>query len=299
MSVTRLLCVVALGSLGIGSCARDTGPATGGASDAERERVLRFWDRVSAATSARIAHDCAKARDLYREALALDPKHEDCLYYLGQCQRELEQPTEARQAFLRLVEANPASARGHLALGALLASSDPEEPMDLPQAEKHLRRAHEINGEESGPMVRLGEVLILERQAGEARRWLESALRTNPKSVEAAFLLGYLTWESGDEKRALGLAQNAREAATTQAPIKGVLNEGDRKAPQFIAAPPLTNPMGRMLFGDLAGFVRQAAQARETASDAAFVAAWGSVREARRTYGRRAAASGRARAPFR
>jgi len=289
MRLTRLARVVALGGLAIGGCARDPGPATGGAPVAERERVLRFWDRLSAATSARIAHDCAKARDLYREALALDPNHEDCLYYLGQCQRQLEQPTEARQAFLRLVEVNPASARGHLALGALLASSDPGEPMDLRQAEKHLRRAHEINGEETGPMVRLGEVLILEGQASEARRWLESALRTNPKSVEAAFLLGYLAWESGDDKAARRFAQQAREAATTRAPVKGVLNEGDRKDPKFIAAPPLANPMGRMLFGDLAASVRQAAQAGGAAPDAGFVAAWSSVREARRQYERRAA----------
>ncbi len=284
MRLKRLARVVAVGGLVIGGCARDTAPATRGAPDAERERVLRFWDRLSAATSARIAHDCAKARDLYREALALDPRHEDCLYYLGQCQRELGQPSEAREAFLRLAEVNPASARGHLALGALLASPDPGEPMDLPEAEKHLRRAHEINGEETGSMVRLGEVLILEGRAGEARRWLESALRTNPKSVEAAFLLGYLTWESGDGKVARRLAQQAREAATTQAPVKGVLNEGDRKDSKFIAAPPLANPMGRMLFGDLAAFVRQAAQAGGAASDAAFVAAWSSLREARASY---------------
>jgi tetratricopeptide (TPR) repeat protein len=289
MRLTQVACVVALGGLAIGGCGRDTDPVRGGAPGAERERVLRFWDRLNAATSARIAHDCAKARDLYREALALDPKHEDCLYYLGQCQRQLEQPVEARQAFLKLVEVNPASARGHLALGALLASPDPREPMDLPQAEKHLRRAHDINGEETGSMVRLGEVLILEGQAGEARRWLESAFTTNPKSVEAAFLLGYLTWESGDKKAALRIAQRAREAATTQAPVKGVLSEGDRKDPKFIAAPPLASPMGRMLFGDMAAFVRQAAKAGEAASDAGFVAAWGSVREARREYERRAA----------
>jgi tetratricopeptide (TPR) repeat protein len=285
MKLERLARVVVMGGLALGGCGRAGGPATiTAAAEAERGRVLRFWERLNAATAARIGHDCAKARDLYREALDLDPKHEDCLYYLGQCQRQLQQPAQARAAFERLVEINPASARGHLALGALLASPDVGEAMDLAEAERHLRRAHEINGEETGAMVRLGEVLMLEGEMGEARRWLESALGTNPRSVEAAFLLGYLDWEGGDEKAALRLAQRAREAATSQAPVKGVLSEGDRKDPKFVAAPPLESPMGRMLFGDLAAFVRRAAQPGGSASDAGFVAAWRSVRDMRREY---------------
>ena len=65
------------------------------------------------------------------------------------------EPGPARAAFERLVTLNPESARGHLALGALLASPDPEEPMDLEAAEGHLSRAHEINGEETGPSCAL------------------------------------------------------------------------------------------------------------------------------------------------
>jgi len=293
MILARLAPAGLLAGLALGGCARDVGPAASAAPDAERQRVLRFWDRLNAATAARIGDDCAKASELYREALALDPKHEDCLYYMGQCQRQLKQPSEARQAFETLVELNPASARGHLALGALLASSDPQEPMDVSQAESHLRRAHDINGEETGPMVRLGEVLMLRGQDGEARRWLDAALSTNSKSIEAAFLLGYLAWESGDRRAALHLAGKARAAATAQAPVKGVLSEGDRKDPKRVAAPPLANPMGRMLFGHLAAFVRQAALAGGAASDADFVAAWGSVRKARREYERLSVATRR------
>ncbi len=187
------------------------------------------------------------------------------------------------------MEVNPASGRGHLALGALLASPDPSEPMNLAVAEKQFRRAHEINGEETGPMMLLGEVLMLEGKLGEARRWFESALRTNPRSVEAPFLVGYLTWESGDPGGALRFAQRAREAAKVQAPVKGVLSEGDRKDLKFVAAPPLTNPMGRMLFGELAGFVREGARAGRGASDSDFVVAWRSVQRARREYERRVA----------
>ena len=290
MTGRRLALLLSLPALALGGCTRDAATTTAAAPSVERQRLLRFWDRFSAATASRIGHDFAKARDLYREALTLDPKHEDSLYYLGQCQRELKEPAEARQAFERLVDVNPASTRGHLALGALLASPDASEPMDVVVAEKHFRRAHEINGEETGPMVRLGEVLMLQGKLREAGRWFESALRTNPKSVEAPFLMGYLTWETGDPGGALRFAQGARDAAKVQAPVRGVLNEGDRKDPKFVAAPPLTSPMGRMLFGELAGFVREAARAGRGATDTDFVAAWRSVRQARREYERRVAA---------
>jgi tetratricopeptide (TPR) repeat protein len=254
------------------------------ARDDQRERVVAFWERMNEATSARIAGDCAHARDFYLQALELDAKHEDCLYYLGQCQRELGRPAEARRAFEGLIDVNPGSARGHLALGALLASSNPDEPMDLPLAEKHLRRAHEINGEETGSMVRLGEVLLVEDNAGEARRWFESALRTNPRSVEAAFLAGYIAWEAKDAARARRFAAQAREAAKAQAPVKGVLNEGDRKDERLVAAPPLATPMGRTLFDDKAAFIRHAAKSGEVTGDADFARAWAAVRQARRLY---------------
>ncbi len=254
MTQARLVIVAVLGALAVGACAHETDPARNPVPDEQRRRVVLFWDRLNAATAARIGGDCARARDLYLEALRLDPKHEDCLYYLGQCHRELKQPAEARRSFERLVEVNPASARGHLALGALLASSDPGEPLDLQTAEAHLRRAHEINGEETAPMVRLGEVLIVRGQAQDARSWLEAAARTNPKSVEAAFLAGYLLWEAGDRQGAEACLRKALQASRTEGPPKGVLGEGDlqlRSAGEVKAAPPLQAPMGRTLFSEL------------------------------------------------
>lgn len=288
MTARKGLAMLALSSaLASAGCGRGTSPERAAARDPQRERVVAFWERIHKATSARIAGDCTQARQFYQEALELDPRHEDGLYYLGQCQRELGQPLEARRAFEALVEVNPGSARGHLALGALLASRNPDEPMDLRLAERHLRRAHEINGEETGAMVRLGEVLLVEGNAVEARRWFESALRTNPKSVEAAFLIAYLSWEAGDAEGARRFAVLAREAAKSQAPVKGVLNEGDRKGPALLVAPPLTTPMGRTLFDGNAAFIRQAARSDGAAGDAEFVRAWTAVRGARRAFGAR------------
>lgn len=255
MSHARLV-IAALAGLALSGCGRDRGPAVNATPNDQRQSILLFWQRLGAATDARIAGDCAQARDLYLEALRLDPKHEDCLYYLGQCHRDLRQPAEAGRSFERLVEVNPASARGHQALGALLASSDPGEPLDLGRAEVHLRRAHGVNSEETGPMLRLGEVLIVQDRTEEAQTWLASAARTNPKSVEAEFLLGYLLWQAGDRRGAAAQLARAARAAESDAPVKGVLGEGDRQvvaaAGSVRPAPALREPMGRTLFSDFA-----------------------------------------------
>ena len=271
-------------SLAFAGCRQESGREAA-ATDPRREAVRAFWEKLHAATGARMRRDCAAASALYEEALALDPRHEDALYYLGQCRRELADPVAARTAFERLVDANPASVRGHLALGALLASPDPAEPMDLAAAEAHLRRAHAINGEETGPVLRLGEVLLVSGRAGEAHEWFEAALRTNPKSVEAAFLAGFVAWDAGSGDAA-GLARRVRDAATIDAPVKGVLSEGDRRDAKRVAAPPLESPLGRLLFGEPIAALRGRAAAGLPIDEARLLALW---RETRLLQGRLAA----------
>jgi tetratricopeptide (TPR) repeat protein len=280
--VVLLLCGASL--LGCRGPARDEAAGT---RDPKRQRVVDFWNRLSAATEARTRRDFVGAARLYEEALVLEPRHEDGLYYLGQCRRELGEAEGARIAFERLLEVNPASARGHLALGALLASPDPAEPMDLAKAERHLRRAHEINGEETGPVVRLGEIALLAGRSAEASRWLESALRTNPKCVEAAFLAGYLGWEEGRETAAL--VRRVREAAKVDAPVKGVLSEGDRRDAERVAAPPLASPLGRLLFGEPVDRLRATAAAGQPIAEALVLQEWQKLRRLRREHARRAA----------
>ncbi|MCI0567287.1 MAG: tetratricopeptide repeat protein, partial [Acidobacteria bacterium] len=192
----------------------------------------------------------------YREALAIQGGHEDSLYYLGQCLRETRDFAGAARAWEELVRINPVSARGHMALGSLHASPDEQAPMNLGVAEDHLRRAHAINGEETGPMLRLGEVLIAAGRLPEAQHWLESAERTNPKSGEAACMASYARWRAGDFAGAAEFYQKASRAGKADVPVKGVLSEGDRRAAPSsdggkVAAPPLREPMGKTLFGAL------------------------------------------------
>jgi len=288
--------LVGLGALTLvaaAACRRETGAAAPAPDAAQREAVRAFWAKLRAANDARLGQGCAAAVPLYREALALDPRHEDALYYLGQCEREQGRPAEARSALERLIETNPASARGHLALAALVASPDPAEPMDLAVAEERLRRAHAINGEETGPMVRLGEVELLLGRPAEAREWFEAALRTNPKSVEAAFLSGFVAWSAGVRDPA-PLAERVLQAAAVVAPVKGVLSEGDRKtgAAQR-AAPPLESPLGRLLFGAPIATLRGRAAAGQPIGDAMVVGLWRDTERLRAELAARAARAAR------
>jgi tetratricopeptide (TPR) repeat protein len=233
--------------------------------DPRREAVVRFWQLYDQATSRRIGGDHEGAARAYENALDLDPRHEESLYYLGQCRRQLGEAVAARETFDRLLAVNPSSARGHLALGGLLAAPD-EGILDLDTAEAHLRRAHEINAEETGPLVRLGEILLARRDYAGAREQLEAALRSNPRSVEAAFLVGYILWEEGDREGALSFYQRAIGAARARAPVKGVLGEGDRRPSEPVdgTASPLSpppSPMGKTLFGAFSDPLRAASSA--------------------------------------
>ena len=79
-----------------------------------------------------------------------------------------------------------------------------------------------------------------------------------------------------------------REAAKVEAPVKGVLNEGDRRDAQRRAAPPLASPLGRLLFGQPVAALRARVAAGEPLQDAAVVDQWREVRRLRRVHEGRA-----------
>jgi tetratricopeptide (TPR) repeat protein len=293
----------------------EPGPALGAPEPAERAAILKFWEDFNAGTALRMKKDFPGAERRYLDALAIDPKHEDSLYYLGQSRQEMANYKGAREAFEKLVALNPESARGYLALGALLATPDETAPLDLDAGEKAFRRAHEINGEETGPVVRIGEIEIVRGHFDEATRWLEGAMRTNPKSVEAAFFCGYLRWRKGDVKTAADFYRLAQKAARGDAPIKGVMSEGDRRAappvgqpsaaapgsaaaaggapasaPAHVVAPPLKSPLGKTIFSRFCEPVREAAEkpGEVRVSVAVLDAAYAPMREAARRFASRA-----------
>jgi hypothetical protein len=143
--------------------------------------------------------------------------------------------------------------------------------------------------------VRLGEVLLVGGQRTEARSWFESALRTNPRSVESALLAGYLDREGRSGQPPARLVERVREAAKTEAPVRGVLGEGDRRvahpaepAPSAVAAPPLDSPLGRLLFEAPVLALRAAAAERPPLAADEVLQAWQRVDDMLRTYEERA-----------
>jgi tetratricopeptide (TPR) repeat protein len=204
-----------------GEAARDTMGARAG--------IREFWEIYRGATGDRVAGKIGAARDAYRRALELNPGHEDALYYLGNMELELGHYDEAQAAWTRLVQDNPGSARTHSRLGDLYACMDPGAPRDLAKAEAEFRRALELNREETGPLLRLGEIALMRGDLAGAISRLDAVIGSHGRSVEAHFLEGYVAWKRAQPDSAAALFREAVALARSAPPIQALPGEGDTK----------------------------------------------------------------------
>jgi tetratricopeptide (TPR) repeat protein len=193
----------------------------------DRARVVAFWDRERAAMHAlKVEKNTSKAIGLFREALALDPDHEDSRYYLAACLTAEGNTEDALREYEQISRIDPRSHRALTAWGtlrALTARSD----ADLGAAENALARAHAINPEETGALLTLGEVALIRGHAKDAERHLSAACRTNARAAGGFFLLGYLRWKQGDVTGAKDALQRARAALGPDWKPSGSTAEGD------------------------------------------------------------------------
>ena len=194
-----------------------------------RERVLQFWAVFREATTHRVAGRVAEAEAGYARALELDPNHEDALYYLGNMRLEGGDFDGAWEAWERLVQVNPMSARAHGRLADLHACLAPGAPYDPERADTELRRMLEINPEQTGPRLGLAVVAILRGTPAEADRHLDRVLGSDRQSGLAHFLKGYLAWKRGDRAEAQARLMEAVAASRPSAPAGGVAGEGDTR----------------------------------------------------------------------
>ncbi|MFQ5932967.1 MAG: tetratricopeptide repeat protein, partial [Nitrospiraceae bacterium] len=139
------------------------------AAPAERARIQRFWELYRQATGHRIAGRTRQAVETYAGALELNTEHEDALYYLGNVYFDLGEFADAETAWKRLVDVNPTSARAHSQLGNLYLCFDYEELVDLEAAEAEFQRALDIYKEDTGPLLRLGEIALIRGDVAQAR----------------------------------------------------------------------------------------------------------------------------------
>lgn len=193
----------------------------------DRERVVEFWNKQRAGMDAvKIEGDLQKAVELFRQALALDPQHEDSRYYLANCLAALGE-FEAAMAELDIMRrSSPGSHRAHKQWGVLRAVTA-ESAADLEAAGQALERALEINQEETGTLLVLGEIALLQGDAALADERLALATRTNPKAVGGFFLRSYIAWRGGRAEDAGRHLEAALAARGEEWKPEGTVAEGD------------------------------------------------------------------------
>ena len=205
-----------------------------------RERLVAFWDLQRAAMDAmKRDGDLDRAIALFREALELNPEHEDSRYYLANCLAVQGDVDSALEELERLREQSPMSHRAHKQWGVLRAvtASSAE---DLRLARAALERAVEVNAEETGAMLVLGEIDLIEGDLVAARQRFEWVVRTNPRAVGGFFLNAYIAWQGGDLQMAEELLQAARGARGDDWKPAGAVAEGDVARAMHREATPLS-----------------------------------------------------------
>jgi tetratricopeptide (TPR) repeat protein len=195
-----------------------------------RDQLVQFWKKQRAAMDAlKRENDIAKAANLFREAVALNPTHEDSRYYLANCLYAQGDTTGALEQLEDLIRTNPQSHRGYQRKGLLLAASA-ESTVELTAAEQAVSKALALNPEETGTLLLLGEIALLKGEPNTAARRLELACRTNPRATGGYFLRGYIAWKSNDAARARELLRAAKEARGNDWKPAGTVAEGDVRA---------------------------------------------------------------------
>lgn len=194
-----------------------------------RQRLARFWTLQRAAMDAmKRDQDPAAAADLFRQALALDPSHQDARYYLASSLEALGQTGAAAAELETLLAHSP---RSHRALKQLasLRLRQARTPAELAGVSTLLERARAVNPEETGVLLLQGEVALLRGDFATAESRLEAACRSNQQAVGGFFLRAYLAHSRGDEARARSLLEQAQKARGAGWKPEGTTAEGDIK----------------------------------------------------------------------
>jgi tetratricopeptide (TPR) repeat protein len=227
-------------------------------SDQEKTRIQEFWKRFREAENLRRQGRFEAAVELYQGALELDPDHERSLYHLANCLIELDRYLDSLGPLEHLVKIAPLSQNAHLQLGLVKSCPSAGAVFDLDAAERELRRAVEINLEESGALLRLAGVVLVQGHLDQASELYELANQSNFRAVEGYYVRAYVDWKNGREGPARALLQEAvrqmgQPEVVAGVPGEGDTHEGDRLPPTTIDAKRLVRPFWNGLDQRLAG----------------------------------------------
>ena len=192
-----------------------------------RQRQIEFWALQRAGMDAlKRDGDVVRAAGLLRRALVLDASHEDTRYYLGNALAAAGDAEAALEQFDRLRRDSPQSHRAHARWGTLRADTAVSET-ELTAAEAALSTAHDLNPEETGVLLAMGEVGLLQNDLTKAEQRLVDVTRSNPRSAHALFLRGYIRWKRGHAAAAAQLLERCRAALGPDWKPAGTTAEGD------------------------------------------------------------------------
>lgn len=219
----------------------------------DRARMRQFWETYRRATDLRIAGRWADAAEVYATALTLHPGHQDALYYLGSMDFQLGDLAGAERAWRRLVTVDSSNARGHSQLGMLYSCVGKPAFLDLGRAAGEFQRALEINREQTGPLLDLGEIALVQGDLAQARSYFDSVVGSDYSSVAAHAYQAYIAWKSGATREAAALLVTAAGHAGSDPPVAAVPGEGDTRGGRapMVTASMICRPM-RVRMSDLA-----------------------------------------------
>jgi tetratricopeptide (TPR) repeat protein len=193
----------------------------------DKARLVQFWEKQHAAMDAmKRERNFTKAAQLFREALAINPDHEDSHYYLANCLAALGDIPSAVTELDALVRINPQNRRAFQRKGELLAASASSRSQ-LGLARQSLEAALRLNSEETGTLVLLGQVALAQGDLATAEQHFAHACQANPRAVNVWFLRSYIAWRQRDFRQASAMLDAARNARGRDWKPTGSALEGD------------------------------------------------------------------------
>jgi tetratricopeptide (TPR) repeat protein len=195
--------------------------------------VKQFWEKQHAGMDAmKREHDFTRAARLFREALAINPSHEDSHYYLANCLAALGEVPSAIAELDALARINPQNHRAYQREGELLAAAATSRGQ-LGAARQALDVGLKLNSEETGTLTLLGEVALAEGDLEESDRSFTHVCQANPRAANALFFRGYIAWKRGDSRQATEMLTAARNALGPDWKPSGAVLEGDVQHQMF------------------------------------------------------------------
>ena len=182
------------------------------------DSIQQFWTYYNTATDFRLQGKIDSAIKNYQEALSINQKHEDALYYIGNMFMNSDNYNQAQSSWEKLVKINPQSERAYIQLGNLYFCINHAGYFHPEKSKLFFELAANLNKETLSPNLKLGEIALFQNKSNVAFSIFDKLSMMDQKNAEIYFIIGYLNWKSGNELKAIkNLAQTYEIGIATAA----------------------------------------------------------------------------------